>query len=76
MIYINDQGSFDRLTSTDYFLSNAQLGQQYPNALRAIVRNGYLWFIGPSYKNDGAGPYRIMLEVQTDIPASYWYESQ
>ena len=76
LIYINDQGSFDRLTSTDYFLSNAQLGQQYPNALRAIVRNGYLWFIGPSYKNDGAGPYRIMLEVQTDIPASYWYESQ
>jgi uncharacterized repeat protein (TIGR02543 family) len=76
LIYINDQGSFDRLTSTDYFLSNAQLSQQYPNMLKAIVRNGYLWFIGPSFKNDGAGPYQIMLEVQTDIPASYWYESQ
>ena len=74
MIYINDNGDFKRLTDDRYFVKNEDVKFNYPGSMFIpFLRNGKLCFIGHTYDNIGEGPFEVMLEIQTNIPASYWY---
>jgi len=76
MIYINDNGVYKRLNTAKYLIPNEELNNNYPGSMFVpFLRDGKLCFMGATYHNAGVGPEKVMLEIETDIPASYWYEN-
>jgi hypothetical protein len=74
MIYINDNGVFKRLSDQRYFVKNEDVKSSYPGSMFIpFLRKGKLCFIGYTFDNKGSGPFEVMLEIETNIPASYWY---
>ncbi len=74
MIYINDNGVFKRLNTSKYKIPNNELFNNYPGSMFIpFLRNGKLCFMGSTFHNLGSGPEKVILEIETDIPASYWY---
>lgn len=67
IIYINDNGQFKRLSNSEYFISNEEVySSYYGMALIPFLRQGRLSFFGKQGDN--------MVEIITNIPASYWYD--
>jgi hypothetical protein len=75
MIFINDNGTMRRLSSTRYKVTKSQMGGNTPDNLMPFIRNGKLCFGG--YLGMTAYPdfnYTLYVTISTNISASYWYK--
>jgi hypothetical protein len=75
MIFINDNGTMRRLSSTKYKVTKSQMGGNTPDNLMPFIRNGKLCFGG--YLGMTAYPdfnYTLYVTISTNISASYWYK--
>lgn len=74
LIYINDNGTFKRLSSEKYKIPKSAMGNSTPDYLQPFIRDGKLCFRGYldmfSYPDFNNIRY---LTIKTNIRANYWY---
>jgi hypothetical protein len=75
MIFLNDNGTMRRLSSTKYKVTKSQMGGNTPDNLMPFIRNGKLCFGG--YLGMTSYPefnFTLYVTISTNISASYWYK--